>query len=165
MSARESVSSATEKRQTRRGRRWLRRVVACLAIVACAVPYYLLDSSHAQFPAMADVVAGTTCACTRLHIGEASRPPDVDALRRFVDRVAPMVDRVAIAIGAPGIEDAGERLKLLSDLVERCRAAFACHLLGHYRRQPRARRPCLHRTPPRAHEIDRHQYCVCCHLH
>jgi hypothetical protein len=72
---------------------------------------------------MADVVAGTTCACTRLHIGEASRPPDVDALRRFVDRVAPMVDRVAIAIGAPGIEDAGERLKLLSDLVERCRAA------------------------------------------
>ena len=71
---------------------------------------------------MADVPA-TTCACTRIHIGEASRPPDVDALRAFVDRVAPHVDRVAIAVGAPGIEDTTERLRQLSDLVARCQAA------------------------------------------
>ena len=71
---------------------------------------------------MADVPA-TTCACTRIHIGEASRPPDVNALRAFVDRVAPHVDRVAIAVGAPGIEDTTERLRQLSDLVARCEAA------------------------------------------
>ena len=71
---------------------------------------------------MADVPA-TTCACTRIHIGEASRPPDVDALRAFVDRVAPHVDRVAIAVGAPGIDDTAERLRQLSDLVARCQAA------------------------------------------
>mmetsp|Transcript_808 Transcript_808/g.2159 ORF Transcript_808/g.2159 Transcript_808/m.2159 type:complete len:266 (-) Transcript_808:26-823(-) len=65
----------------------------------------------------------TTCACTRIHIGEASRPPDVNALRAFVDRVAPHVDRVAIAVGAPGIGDAAERLRQLSDLVARCQAA------------------------------------------
>ena len=73
---------------------------------------------------MADVPA-TTCACTRLHIGEASRPPDIDALRAFVDRVAAHVDRVAVAVGAPGIEDAAERLRRLSDLVARCEEATA----------------------------------------
>ena len=71
---------------------------------------------------MTDVPA-TTCACTRIHIGEASRPPDVQALRAFVDRVAPHVDRVAIAVGAPGIDDTAERLRQLSDLVARCQAA------------------------------------------
>ena len=71
---------------------------------------------------MADVPA-TTCACTRIHIGEASRPPDVNALRAFVDRVAPHVDRVAVAVGAPGIDDTAERLRQLSDLVARCQAA------------------------------------------
>ena len=50
-------------------------------------------------------------------------PPDVAALRAFVDRVAPHVDRVAIAVGAPGIEDTSERLRQLSDLVARCEAA------------------------------------------
>ena len=86
------------------------------------MPYFLLDSTHVRLPEMADVPA-TTCACTRIHIGEASRPPDVQALRAFVDRVAPHVDRVAIAVGAPGIEDTTERLRQLSDLVARCQAA------------------------------------------
>ena len=47
----------------------------------------------------------------------------MNALRAFVDRVAPHVDRVAIAVGAPGIEDTTERLRQLSDLVARCEAA------------------------------------------
>ena len=38
----------------------------------------------------------------------------MNALRAFVDRVAPHVDRVAIAVGAPGIEDTTERLRQLS---------------------------------------------------
>ena len=49
---------------------------------------------------MAEIPA-TTCACTRIHIGEASRPRTSDTA--FVDRVAPHVDR-AVAVGAPGIE-------------------------------------------------------------
>ena len=41
----------------------------------------------------------TTCACTRLHIGEASRPPDVAALRAFVDSDLKAMGRDAVLCG------------------------------------------------------------------
>ena len=47
-----------------------------------------------------------TIAATRLHVGDASKPPDLRKIRAFVDRVAPAVDRVAVAVGVPGVEAA-----------------------------------------------------------
>lgn len=73
--------------------------------------------------ALAPARAADTIAATRLHVGDASRPPDLSKVRAFVDRVAPAVDRVAIAVGVPGVEE--RTLEALGELAAGVRAACA----------------------------------------